>query len=447
MSLSCLPPELSSRILSICNAKDLASFSQASVQTHDLIYSTEDQCIWRSVFLNTFDDPRRAVHPRLDFDWKKELQRRTTAQSIAFSSSNPEGAEQALKVFIDVVNEALPATADEDSENISWLDNLLLQSKFLDTFDAPLSHLHALVNISHEETAEFSEERELLLRDRRTNSRFFVYDLQNYRSETGYAPFTGGSTTNWVHINHLIHVVLMNLREVPTLWGRRPPLGLEATRAYSAPGLRDAMTEDWAGVEGLWRSRNLHLPYFSPAFNNSTIGGGPRSRTFFQDTRFREATRLIEVKLHLVARNQLKVPQHLAPESSESSSSSSSTSSRPTLYFTGTSRGNSGNEATIEGSVSIGKDGCVRWHFVSTVCTLPFLRWNRLRSKIDLIQATMYDGVTQWCSQGVQIGNIGSAAGVVGNWTTSLHEEDDPVGPFWLWKVEEDSAPSLVDFT
>ncbi|KAK1226408.1 hypothetical protein PQX77_010619 [Marasmius sp. AFHP31] len=432
--LSDLPPELSSRILTFCYAKDLASFSQVSTQTYNLVYATEGQHIWRSVFLNTFDDPRRATEPRLDFDWKKELQRRTTARSIASSSTNSEDAEQALNVFIDVVNEALPVTAaDEDSKNIPWLDNLLLESRFLDTFDLSLTRLHALVNLSHEETGESNEERELVLRDRRTNSRFYVYDLQNYHIENGWAPFiTGSSTANWVHINHLIHVVLMNLREIPALWGRRPPLGLEASRAYSAPGLGHSKVEDWAGVEGLWRRYVCFMDYRDlygtfQSFNYSNIAGGPRSPKFFQDKRFREATRLIEVKLHLITRDQLKLPNLLAPDSE--SSSSSSKPSRPTLYFIGTSRGSSGNEATIEGSVSVGKDGCVRWHF------------------IDTIQATMYDGVTQWCSKGVQIGNIGSAAGVVGNWTTSVHDQGDPVGPFWLWKVEEDSAPSLVDFT
>lgn len=41
----------------------------------------------------------------------------------------------------------------------------------------------------------------------------------------------------------------MNLRDLPGIWvNTRPPVGLEATRAYSAPGPRSP--KDWAGVEG-----------------------------------------------------------------------------------------------------------------------------------------------------------------------------------------------------
>ncbi|KAI9450632.1 hypothetical protein F5148DRAFT_1242223 [Russula earlei] len=35
------------------------------------------------------------------------------------------------------------------------------------------------------------------------------------------------------------------------------------------------------------------------------------------------------------------------------------------------------------------------------------------------------DGQVQWSSEGVQLGGLGSAMGVIGMWT----------GPFWAWKV------------
>jgi len=75
----------------------------------------------------------------------------------------------------------------------------------------------------------------------------------------------------------------------------------------------------------------------------------------------------------------------------------------------------------VNGSVNMGDDGVVRWRF-----------------------ASIYDGHTQWSSEGIQLGCVGSAAGVIGSWTAAMHDHGDPVGPFWLWKVSDDH-PSHVN--
>ena len=93
----------------------------------------------------------------------------------------------------------------------------------------------------------------------------------------------------------------------------------------------------------------------------------------------------------------------------------------------------------------MGADGIPRWRFF-----------------------TMSDGSPRWTSEGVQHGQVGSAAGIVGAWTTNTHHRGDPAGPFWMWKVagapeqahdidvipdpdrkkeEEDSRGRLFDFT
>lgn len=41
-------------------------------------------------------------------------------------------------------------------------------------------------------------------------------------------------------------------------------------------------------------------------------------------------------------------------------------------------------------------------------------------------------GNATWSSEGIQVGGIRSLFGVLGTWTTVFHEDDDPVGPFWL---------------
>jgi hypothetical protein len=62
-------------------------------------------------------------------------------------------------------------------------------------------------------------------------------------------------------------------------------------------------------------------------------------------------------------------------------------------------------------------------------------------------------------SNGIQLGGVRSASGVIGTWTGASHDEgalprvliisaeahcpaEDPAGPFWMWKVPDD-APKL----
>ncbi|KAK7058345.1 hypothetical protein VNI00_001976 [Paramarasmius palmivorus] len=443
-SLQDIPPELSARILSFCEARDLARFSLTCRLARDLIYGTEDQYLWREVFLNTFDDPRQALRicatdeessSAVCVNWRLELQKRTEAQLTAFRTDDPveilQERRRALETFVTVALEATPARGQTPFEscppslNVVWLDRVLRESRMLDT--QPLrkeaglyARLRAYVALTYDD-GELDEDKEEVLRERRTKSRTYVYDLRNYHMENNWAPFMVDGSANWEHVEHLINVILMNLKELPDMWRRRPPLGLEATRAFTAPALRAG--EDWAGVEGTWRRYVCFMDYRDLfAFNFSNVANGPRSPSFFDDPRFREATRLIEVKLNLIPKDKLR---HLKANPEPKTYNAL----YPTLYFAGISRGAAGNESSIEGSVRIGADGTVRWQF------------------LDVVQATLYDGASQWTSQGVQIGGIGSSSGIVGNWTTSLHDQGDPVGPFWLWKVAEHNAPNLADFT
>jgi hypothetical protein len=151
------------------------------------------------------------------------------------------------------------------------------------------------------------------------------------------------------------------------------------------------------------------------AFNYSSMTHGPRDPAFFEDVTFHEATRLIDLDLKLIP----------SPVNEPSSSSSSDTTNTrfPELFFNGVSSGLLGANAIISGSVTMGVDGIVRWHL-----------------------ATTYDGHTQWSSEGIQIGNIASAAGVFGSWTGAGHDTADPVGPCCMWKVSGPDVESAESF-
>ncbi|KAJ7169506.1 hypothetical protein C8R46DRAFT_199181 [Mycena filopes] len=141
-------------------------------------------------------------------------------------------------------------------------------------------------------------------------------------------------------------------------------------------------------------------------FNFTASGHGQRDPAVFEDRDFREATRLMELDLHIIPREELKIrfPYGDPPVGTHPD--------YETLYFAGTSRGGAtGHDAIVQGYVYMGGDCIPRWRLTS-----------------------IHGGEAQWISEGAQIGHVGSAIGVGGNWSAFNHEEGDPVGPFWLWK-------------
>ncbi|KAI9448948.1 hypothetical protein F5148DRAFT_1249066 [Russula earlei] len=72
------------------------------------------------------------------------------------------------------------------------------------------------------------------------------------------------------------------------------------------------------------------------------------------------------------------------------------------------------------------------WH---TTATPPDLA--RVRGTVEMVSSgdirwTLIsfreDGQGQWSSEGVQLGGLGSAMGVIGMWTGAEHELSDPLG-------------------
>ncbi|KAJ3918631.1 hypothetical protein F5877DRAFT_78841 [Lentinula edodes] len=482
-NLLSIPPEIIHHILVFCQPTDVATFAKVCRISFDLVYSGNDQFLWRELFLNNYDDPRKSIQTLVvdkasaePFNWKDVLQRRTEAELIARRAQNVESHERrrALETFVTAALQALPAIKNSEekeqpSSNLQWLDRVLRETHMLsqpilqtdsDSETIQLrSRLRAYVSLTHDPSDE--EESTKVVAARRIESRCFVYDIRNYKPITHWGPFLANGFVNWQHIEHLGNVVLTNLRELPGSWATTvPSLGLENTQAFSAPG--PCSDIDWAGVEGassivsylgtpqpiaifrnlaeiclfhglsvtsctLYRLKILDLTVWMEssdlfAFNYSNVAHGPRNAEFFRDSRFREATRLIEIKLYLVSRSQLRFYTP-SPDLEDLKTR------YPTLFFCGVSRGVSGNEAKVEGNVCIGIDGTIRWTFY------------------DLIQGAVHDLSTLWCSKGVQLGGIASAAGIVGSWGTSVHDQGDPVGPFWLWKVPPSHSGALMDFT
>ncbi|KAF8626625.1 hypothetical protein AX15_004781 [Amanita polypyramis BW_CC] len=202
---------------------------------------------------------------------------------------------------------------------------------------------------------------------------------------------------------------------------------------------------DWAGVEGEWRRVVCWMDYQDLLLHSSG-----RTGNLNPDYDIDEAIRLFPIKLHITKYSPPPPRPVPCPSSSPSSSSSSSGAKTqdesadpsaliwhlPVIHFTGESRvsgnantttsttsshnnnnnGNAGpeNARRVRGTVRMIGDGAVRWSMVSSYIN---------------------HDAPEWSMEGVQVGCIGSAVGVVGMWTGAEHVRGDPVGPCWQWKV------------
>jgi hypothetical protein len=196
------------------------------------------------------------------------------AQSIAFrAGSTLEDILMAIETFIFVVRSAAPVTWGYErvsSPDLLWVVEVLQSTNMLRSpllfskeNNQSFARLRAYLALTLDEYDDDDVEGKERLKLIRTRSRCQVYDLRNYHQDNDWGPFnvTAGEV-DWTHIESIINVVSMNLSDRPSHWpDTRPRYGLEATRAYSAPGTTALATSDWAGIEGHWRRYVCFLDY------------------------------------------------------------------------------------------------------------------------------------------------------------------------------------------
>ncbi|EMD36004.1 hypothetical protein CERSUDRAFT_115937 [Gelatoporia subvermispora B] len=152
---------------------------------------------------------------------------------------------------------------------------------------------------------------------------------------------------------------------------------------------------DWAGVTGIWRRCICWLDYRDLILHNVRDLSSE-----FNDPRLQEAVRIVPMRLRAVKYTRPTNPAY--PD-------------RPTIHIWGETAGSGqGHVRRIKGTVCTIADGSIRW------C---------LTSSVDGGQAE------EWTTEGVQLGGVASAMGILGLWTGVQHDRMDPLGPFWAWKV------------
>lgn len=296
------PAELAEQVFLCMGPVDLAQLAQTCKAMHQIV---SDMVIWRRLFqLWPFDDLREALQifgePEMSPNWKHVLQSRIKAERIAYKPGLKEVDHRfALETFISVVQTALPHSEDQPwriSHNLTWLTDLLSRTKILgiatqskDSIIASLAaQLRTSLTLSLENHPDTVASR-TRLQSIRTKSRCYVYDLRNYRrvlyffdpsditslikpcQDNNYGPFTRDGYVNWIHVESIVNVIALNISEPE--WSQRPPMYLQATRPYSAPGTSCRAPFDWAGVEGKWKRYVCFMDYRDLFGEPSTYSG------------------------------------------------------------------------------------------------------------------------------------------------------------------------------
>ncbi|KAI1034052.1 hypothetical protein LB505_003170 [Fusarium chuoi] len=240
-----------------------------------------------------------------------------------------------------------------------------------------------------------------------------VYDLRQFTQNTGWGPFKDDGTFNvdWEKVEAILIVLGHNIgarrhiaRIFAGVWDS--PFSGSFQNSFMAPPPLDITSleaRDPYGVTGT-------CDFFAFNFGDPELlitSDAPRPPLDVG-----EATRIIMMKVNVTS------VEEPGPEDGQE---------LPVVHFRGVSRSlddefdnnaNSNIRAranmetfNVKGTARLTKEGEVRWTTFS-----------------------IFHGVERWRSEGVQIGGVRSARGVVGNWFDSDYDVHGPAGPTAFWK-------------
>ncbi|WPG98936.1 Hypothetical protein R9X50_00173800 [Acrodontium crateriforme] len=278
-----------------------------------------------------------------------------------------------------------------------------------------------------------------------------VYDLREYTDGSLWGPFKddGQQRVDWEKVEAIMIVLGFNLQLVNrrsdgilgNVWDT-PFVGAAPNSFVNPPASSDpsqpeeehdaeflqirelAMSldaQDPFGISGTWMRVVCFLDYndlYHFNFHTRDEPGEPREPI---DTQ--EAIRLIRVKLQVTRIEQPgaedRDDQDFAGQE-ELDWSEFKGERLPVVHFTGTSRSlhaswDPNANSRIRGTVRQTPEGEVRWTTFS-----------------------IFHGEERWRSEGVQVGGIKSARGVLGNWFDKDFDMHGPAGPTAFWKVSDE---------
>ncbi|CAK3927571.1 hypothetical protein DOTSEDRAFT_46814 [Lecanosticta acicola] len=281
-----------------------------------------------------------------------------------------------------------------------------------------------------------------------------VYDLREYTDDTLWGPFMhdGSGRVDWEKVEAIMIVLGYNLNKFyrrsegrfPQIWkdewtGATP----NSYKSVPCPGPTREMerdeemfkirelalsldAQDPYGVTGSWMRVVCFLDYNDLyAFNFSDRIPDDQLR---EPIDIEEAIRLIRIKLQVT---RIEPPGSGDEDEDDDGMDWSNFQGErlPVVHFRGTSRSlhaswDPNANSRIRGSVRQTPEGEIRWTSFS-----------------------IFHGEERWRSEGVQVGGIKSARGILGNWFDKDYDLHGPAGPTAFWKetdeLDEEKSSSM----
>ncbi|KAI0325607.1 hypothetical protein GY45DRAFT_1330084 [Cubamyces sp. BRFM 1775] len=158
---------------------------------------------------------------------------------------------------------------------------------------------------------------------------------------------------------------------------------------------------DWAGVEGVWRRLVCWFGYDELfALNQGFMR--------YDEPDLDEAWTIVPLSLRITGYSPSPLPQY---------------ADRPTIHVEGEMGG-----AGWRGDVVAGEEDVRRVHGTVSMLKDGVVRWSITSMNEDNTE-------DEWASEAIQLGGVGSRMGSLGMWTGVGHEDDDPLGVIWQWRV------------
>ncbi|KAF5004515.1 hypothetical protein FDECE_8999 [Fusarium decemcellulare] len=459
-TLTALPAEILHHILRWLAPADLFSLPRVSSALN--AFTKGNRKLYRDVYLNTLDTPKDT-----DLDWEKEVRELVRLEAIcrrrdAFDKK-PE-----LDFVHSVVTRLLrnASSAGEHfnlsrthaaSRNAAFLSRLfanettseafLQRSSLFERLRSDLrhsSHTGVLGPSSTEAGRKALQQQSAHLHclygsaiqnvGRLRSMRTYpfacskVYDLREYTQRTKWGPFLndGSTRVDWEKVEAILVVLGNNIGErnlISRIFGEiwKTPFCGSWPDSFMAPPPRDITSldaRDPYGVAGTWHQIVCFLDYsdfFEYNFPEHEFVGAHAPRPPLD---VGEATRLIMLRLEVTS---IEPP---GPDDGQD---------LPVVHFKGVSRSlddsfDDNANSDIRGTARLTREGEVRWTTFS-----------------------IFHGVERWRSEGIQIGGVRSARGVVGNWFDRDYDVHGPAGPTAFWKstwlkeaakIEDDLLPN-----
>ncbi|CZR51789.1 uncharacterized protein PAC_01666 [Phialocephala subalpina] len=460
-TLIALPNEILHNIFKYVDPRDLA---QVFLTCKVMRKFSDDAVLFREVYCEVLDEPAKDFTPA-NLNYKQELIKFCQVRDILQSDKPVEEKLSKLPLVSTFLTQACYTSSPTSSRNIrhmkSWFDDKSRQPILRDNIESFLCQSSTFFRARHQDNTlariPFSDRQASAKlhcyygvpifppRTRRWDNTYpyavsMVYDLRNYTEESKWGPYRqdGMCTVDWEKMEAVMIVLGHNMHTYsrqshmrgPKIWkdsfggiapnsffdkgkiegrdgdkkgkgkGKRREGEDDIRRSLLLPGM-----EDPYNITGTWTRIVCFLDFHDLFAYNFTTGqpedGQPRPPLSTT-----EAIRLITMELHTT---KIEAP---GPDDGQD---------LPIVHFEGISRSSMNTSwdpnasSTITGTVRLTKEGEVRWKTVS-----------------------VYAGEERWASEGIQVGGIRSARGVLGHWFDKDHDIHGPAGPTAFWKSSDE---------